>query len=337
MRTLSNITFHPQVRQALEHMLASQKIPQVLLFSGPEGVGKKSMAKAFIAELLGMSERDLHRIEIGSHPDIKEYAPETKSGGYAMQQIKHFIEENAFPPLEAERRFFLFHDAHQLMDIHANALLKTLEELPPYALVILFTTHTHQIVDTVLSRSVVFQFFPLSDEEIINALSEKSDEPKEKLSLIARRSEGSFSQSLEQLQTDSLETKMLEVLSAYFQDRLDLGYGKLEELQELIEAESKESGDREKIFVRLLDLAFYWVRDVHLLSTCEESDCLYFPEKRGLLLALAKKGALSLELAKLFQIEAIEAFERHLKPKVILQQLLIRYRGESILATRAES
>ena len=104
------------------------------LFHGPRGVGKRRAAVAFAAELLGDSERVVR----GVHPDL--YVLEPLGDQIRIDPIRDLRRDLHMRPFEAERRVYLVLRAHLLNEDAADALLKDLEEPPPYAVIVL--THT---------------------------------------------------------------------------------------------------------------------------------------------------------------------------------------------------
>jgi len=127
------------------------------IFSGPEGIGKKTAAK-IIAQKLNNSEKlehpDLHIIENGQ-AQIK------------IDDIRSLIREASFRPYAGQMKIFIIDNAHKLNSEAANSLLKILEEPPLDTLIILITDKPQNIIQTVLSRCKVIKFSPLDfDEEM---------------------------------------------------------------------------------------------------------------------------------------------------------------------------
>jgi DNA polymerase-3 subunit delta' len=111
------------------------------------------------------------RFERGTHPDLVEVRPE----GTAIKigQIRAIQEGISFPPLVGGRKLYLFDDADRLNLEAANALLKTLEEPPPHAVLILVAHRPHLLPETLRSRCQKVLFVPPSPEELERWLIEK--------------------------------------------------------------------------------------------------------------------------------------------------------------------
>ena len=101
------------------------------LFHGPAGVGKRELARRFAAELLG----DHARVERGSHPDL--YLLEPLGEQIRIDDVRELRRDLHMRPFEGERRVYLIFGADSLNEDAADALLKDLEEPPPYAVVVL--------------------------------------------------------------------------------------------------------------------------------------------------------------------------------------------------------
>jgi DNA polymerase III gamma/tau subunit len=112
------------------------------------------------------------KLKGGFHPDLYEIAPDPKSHLYSMDEIREFIQDVTLPPFEGKEKVYILHDIERMLPIHSNALLKTLEEKPSYANIILTTENLRKLLPTILSRSEV---------RIIPRIKE-SREGKEKLS-----------------------------------------------------------------------------------------------------------------------------------------------------------
>jgi len=323
MKKLDDLIGNSHNRDALSRMVNSKKIPQVLLFSGHPGVGKKTFAKALMAQLIDT--KALTQGKLDEHPDIKEYWPDTKGESYSVATIDNFIEEAAYPPFEAEYRFFLFYQAEQMQPIHANRLLKTLEEMPLRSIVILFAPNRRLLLDTIVSRSMVFNFFPLSLEELSPILQDLMGLSKEDSLTLAKKSNGSISEAILSEHTLELDNLVLATHVAFSQNQVDLGIESLIQIELFLEAQKeKEVGLKKALFMRVVNSTLFWIRDRHLSEVTQDADLYYYPEKIELFNKLKSRKIPTLEDVKKYQYDAIEGFERHIKPKNILQQLLIK-------------
>jgi len=207
-----NFCGNAHVTRALERMIAGGRIAQTLLFAGPEGVGKATLARQFAAELLGDSHKieqdDLslpHNLEsvaqrerwpaekrnedpllFASHPDFVTFAPDGPLRQISIPQMRLLKERAPFKPLRGNRRVFLIDHIDRAGEQAANSLLKTLEEPPEHLILILTAENAYDLLPTIRSRAVPFSFAPLSNAEMKPFVAARGlDDPVRRIALAA--------------------------------------------------------------------------------------------------------------------------------------------------------
>jgi DNA polymerase-3 subunit delta' len=145
------------------------------LFHGPSGVGKRTAARAFAAELLAAGAADVenakHRVEAGTHPDLTWVKP---TGAHVMRTedvADPVVSAATRTPFESSKRVFVLERVDTMNDEVANRLLKTLEEPPPFVHLILLTDSLGQVLPTVISRCQLVRFDPLPAARIAEDLA----------------------------------------------------------------------------------------------------------------------------------------------------------------------
>lgn len=146
--------------KTLENAIKYNKISHAYLFNGPRGTGKTSIAKIFSKEINNFNDNK-------DHPDIWEMDAASNNG---VDEIRRIIENVSFVPIEAKYKVYIIDEVHMLSKGAFNALLKTLEDPPPYVVFILATTEVHKIPITVISRCQRFDFQRLLESEIVEEI-----------------------------------------------------------------------------------------------------------------------------------------------------------------------
>jgi len=172
-----------EARRLLDAALAEGSA-HAYLFHGPPGVGKRRAALGFAGALLG----DPGRVERRAHPDL--YVLEPLGDQIRIDAIRELRHDLHMRPFEADRRVYLVFGAHTLNEEAADALLKDLEEPPPYAVAVLVADDLGPLPDTILSRCQLVSFRRLSDatvrEEIVARSPELSENQATALARVAR-------------------------------------------------------------------------------------------------------------------------------------------------------
>ncbi|MCC6224172.1 MAG: DNA polymerase III subunit [Thermoleophilia bacterium] len=145
----------PEARRLLEAALAETP-GHAYLFHGPSGVGKRAFALAFAGALLG----DADRAERGVHPDV--YVLEPLGEQIRIDQVRELRHDLHMRPFEASRRVYLILGADLMNEDAADALLKDLEEPPPYATIVLVAGRPAALPETIRSRCQRIPFRRLS-------------------------------------------------------------------------------------------------------------------------------------------------------------------------------
>lgn len=200
-----------QVKRALQMAVRERRLAPSLLFSGPEGIGKRQFALA-LAKTLNCPNADrvpldtdglpdscdtcasCRKLERGEHVDLLLVRPETSF--LKIEQIRHVCEQAYRKPFEARRRVFLIEGAEAMTEQAANALLRTLEEPPETSLFILLTEQITRLLPTIRSRCQTYHFTPLTVAEIEGFLRERFTRPEEEIRLLARLASGRIGKAL---------------------------------------------------------------------------------------------------------------------------------------------
>lgn len=191
----------------LKNQIKHDKIGHAYMFSGTRGTGKTSVAKIFAKAVNCENTKDgspcgvceaCKIIGEGRTLDVIEIDAATNNGVDNMREV---IEEVKYSPTDTKYKVYIIDEVHMLSSGAFNALLKTLEEPPEYAIFILATTEPHKVLPTIKSRCQKYDFRRISVETIADRLKELMDKEgniyeEEALKFIARKGDGSMRDSL---------------------------------------------------------------------------------------------------------------------------------------------
>jgi DNA polymerase III subunit delta' len=172
---------HPHARAVLGGALPPDGTPShAYLFEGPAGSGKEDVARSFAAALLAEGAPDpassAARVLSGAHPDLTWVAPTSSAGLLVGDVSEAIVAASSHTPFEARRRVFVVEQADTLNDQAANRMLKTLEEPPPYAHLLLLTARPGKVLPTIASRCQRVRFDAPSPSAIADRLREEGVE-----------------------------------------------------------------------------------------------------------------------------------------------------------------
>lgn len=314
-------------KAALQRMAAQKTVPNTLLFSGPDGIGKSRFALKLASLLMGP--RHEAKIASANHPDIHIYLPEGKGALHPIDAMRKLIEEMGMPPFEAPVKFFIIHDAHQMLPASSNALLKTFEEPNLDSYIILLSDKPELLLPTIISRCRRIPFFPISDAQISAYLTQHSQKSPAEAERIALLSHGSLAKAL-QLATHARDQKrqiLIELITCDTQREYPRFLKLCTQLEEELKsdseegAEGEEGGSTQREVEALFEEILAWYRDLHLIKEGVNAAPLHYRDHEDELKRSASAPIPSLE--QVFgKLETCQlALQRHTKLRVVLEHL----------------
>lgn len=198
--TFDQILGHEPQKEILRRALSSDHLAHAYLFEGPEGIGKRlvalGLARAiFCSRGTGCGEcAACRKVDHHNHPDLHILEPDGKT--IKIDQIRKLQRELALRPLEAKKKICLIDHADSLNPAAGNALLKTLEEPPGDALLILLAPHPERLLSTIRSRCQRLPFRRLPREELQQVMTEQLGVDETQSHILSALAEGSFKKAL---------------------------------------------------------------------------------------------------------------------------------------------
>ncbi len=211
---------------AIEHLrksIANARIRHAYLIVGSESIGKETLARA-LAMTLNCTNEDENarpcgqcssckRIASGNHPDIIYSELDSTTGALKIEEIRNVTGKIALKPYEARYRIAILRDFDHARPQAQDALLKTLEEPPPQALLILLAPSTESLLPTITSRSQVIHLRPLPTEVVHDVLVNQKHVPEDQADLLARLSGGRMGWVMQALAEPSMLEQRTEALN----------------------------------------------------------------------------------------------------------------------------
>lgn len=181
----SNILGQPKVRDFLRACVESERVTHAYLFVGPSGSNKTqaaySLAQAVLCPKGGSGPKggfcnscdNCKRVSKRTHPDVHYYCPEG-AGGYLIEQIRQMVSDIALSPILASKKIYIIDRADLLGHSAANALLKTLEEPPDDAVLILLGRTRESMLETIASRCQIVPFRHIPPSEAAGIIAQNT-------------------------------------------------------------------------------------------------------------------------------------------------------------------
>ena len=242
-------------KKYLSNSIKSNMISHAYMFEGPSGVGKNTMARELAATLLDME-------NLFNSPDYIEITP----GGNSIKiaQIRKLQSDILVKPYKSYKIYVI--DEAQKMTVEAqNALLKTLEEPPKYAIIILITNNKESLLDTIKSRCEIIKFTPIPLVEVADYLTQTGVD-KNRASLLANFSRGSMQKAIELSESEDFHI-MRDEVQKYVETFLTGSMLDIMDIQSSIE-KYKDN------ITNVLDLLVNYFRDIMMVKENVDSSMI---------------------------------------------------------------
>jgi len=319
-----NLIGHEWAVDMLKKHVVNGATRHAYLFAGPPGLGRRTLALRFAQALNCQTPveagipcgecRDCRQIAAMQHADLSVIQAESEGGTLKVDQIREARRSLTLKPYQSNYRVAIFLRFQEANDNAANALLKTLEEAPSYAVLILTADNPEQLLPTIVSRCEVLRLRPLSMEAVQKAL-ESSGVESSQARLIAHISGGRFGYALQMIANEALLEKREE---------------RLNDLQSLISASRVEkfayadklARDKDSMRQAILVWLSYW-RDVMLRSAQAETP-LVNVDRNVEIEDLAGRLNLSAARTVVGGLEdVLEKMEKNVNPRLLAEVLLL--------------
>lgn len=296
MMDFRDITGHQQTIAHLQNAIAAGKVSHAYLIAGEKGSGKKTIAGAFAKALLctelkgrleaaaadgkTLDPREVDscgkcpaclKADSGNHPDLVTVT-HAKPKSISVDEIREQVVDDAqIRPYDGGYKVYIIPDADLMTAQAQNALLKTLEEPPEYAVLILLASNAGAMLDTILSRTAVLDLRQVSDDQLQHFLVEKLELPEHQARLITAFAQGNVGKAIALASSDDFE----EVLAKAKQILEHISDWDVAAICAVI----KEITPRKAEIDDLLDLFAIWYCDALYFKATRDPDGIVFREE----------------------------------------------------------
>ena len=288
-QTFADVVGQEHVLTALANGLSLGRIHHAYLFSGTRGVGKTSIARLLAKGLncesgitatpCGVCD-NCREIEQGRFVDLIEIDAASRT---KVEDTRDLLDNVQYAPARGRFKVYLIDEVHMLSRHSFNALLKTLEEPPEYAVIMLLTSNVNSLLPTILSRCVVLNMKPVADELVRNYLMHQLQVPDYKAEVCVAFARGNIGKAKSLASSEDFDNIKNEALSLlkYIQD-MDLSE---------ITAAIKKITEYKLQINDYLDLIAIWYRDVLLFKATSDVNHLVFREEISAIRRVAQRSS----------------------------------------------
>lgn len=279
MAGFSEIVGHEQIIEHLRNAIEADKVSHAYILNGPDKAGKMMLAKAFAQTLQCekggiepcMECHSCKQAMSGNQPDIiyvRHEKPNTISVDDIRTQINNDI---VVKPYSSKRKIYIVDEAEKMNQQAQNALLKTIEEPPAYAVLLLLTTNADTFLPTILSRCVRLNLKAVRDEQIKDFLMKKHQLPDYQADVCVAFAQGNVGKAIQLASSDSFN----ELKSAALQLLKRLDEIELYEMTEAVKQISEYKLEINDYF----DLMMIWYRDILYFKATNDVNRLVFKDE----------------------------------------------------------
>lgn len=291
MAKFQDIIGQEQIKEHLQNAISAEKVSHAYIINGEKSSGKEFIAKVFAMAL--QCERkeaepcqECHSCKqalTGNHPDII-FVTHEKPNTISVDDIRAQVNNDVgIKPYSGPYKIYIVNEAEKMTTQAQNAILKTLEEPPAYAVILLLTTNVNSLLPTILSRCVVLNMKPVADALVKRYLMEQLQVPDYKAEVCVAFARGNIGKARALASSEDFENVKAEALSLlkYIHDM---------ELNEIIAAIKKITEYKLEVS-DYLDICAIWYRDVLLFKATNDVNHLVFREEIQALRKTAQRSS----------------------------------------------
>lgn len=269
-----------QIKEFIQKSVQRGKVSHAYILCGEKGSGRYALAKMFAAALqCGADEetvkpcgvcKSCRQIEGGNQPDVIVVSHEKK--GIGVDEIRRQVNNSVLiKPYEGPYKVYIIPDADKMTEQAQNALLKTIEEPPGYAVILLIAENVEMFLPTILSRCVILNMKPVSEAVIMEYLMSTLKLPDYAAHTCAVFAQGNIGKAVRYASDGDFSQVLGEVLKLL----KNIDAKRIDELSAIV----KHIKDEHYDINDYLDIMTLWYRDVLLYKAVKDNNMLIFSEE----------------------------------------------------------
>ncbi|MBR1742691.1 MAG: DNA polymerase III subunit delta', partial [Lachnospiraceae bacterium] len=290
MANFKDIIGQDNIKKHLQEGITKGKLSHAYIINGETGSGRHLIASALTKTLLCENRtaegdacgvcKSCMQVDTGNHPDLRFITHEKQSIG--VDDIRtQLINDVTIKPYSSSHKIYIVPDANKMTEEAQNALLKTIEEPPEYAMIILLTDNYENLLETIKSRCIVLNTRPLGKEEITQYLIKNLQMEPERASIAAGFCQGNVGKAIHFASSDDFQKMKEDTLNLLKKiDEMDVT-----EIMTVIEELATKKGKINEY----LDLMLLWFRDILMFKVTKDANILLYREEYNTISKQASK------------------------------------------------
>ena len=291
MAGFSEILGHEQIIEHLQNAIKLQKVSHAYILDGEEGAGKNMLARAFAQTLQcerGGTEpcgecHSCKQAMSGNQPDIIKVTHE-KPNTISVDDIRTQVNNDiVIKPYSSKYKIYIIPEADLMSAQAQNALLKTIEEPPEYAVIMLLTENAEALLPTIRSRCVMMKLRNIKDQLVKKYLMEQMEIPDYKADVCVAFAQGNMGKAI-MLATSEYFNEIKEEVVHLLRNIDEMNVSELMDAVKKCMTYKMEIND-------YLDMIAIWYRDVLIYKATKNVDRVVFSDQLRYIKARASKSS----------------------------------------------
>ncbi|MCR5104521.1 MAG: DNA polymerase III subunit delta' [Eubacterium sp.] len=278
-----NIIGHEDIISHFRSNIEQNKVSHAYIIGGEDGSGKSVLAHSFAKALQcenGGSEscgecKSCKQAESGNHPDII-YVTHEKPNTISVEEIREqVVDSMQIKPYSSKYKVYIIKEADRMTESAENALLKTIEEPPEYAVILILTSNVEKLLPTIRSRCVTITTRPIKEKDIRDYLLQNYDVDEKKIKFAVEYAQGNLGKAVLLATNEEYE----ELIQSVIKLETNIFDMDMEDISDTLQ----HCSSFKMSINEYLDLMMMWYRDILVLKVTGNPDKILFKEQYSII------------------------------------------------------